>query len=132
MPENGIVAWLRGLPLWIKAMSVLVTVAVGLFIAGWNFNDLFSQQIGLPRTVTLAVERLGSLETRMVAAESQIAIVNQNTVRLQMLTLKVDSLVSVVTHNQELAIDTYCIVWAHGKNLDIGQECTLLRPPLKR
>ena len=132
MSSKPFLTWLRELPVWAKAGAVLVAGATAVFVAGWNAQGLFEEQVGMPNQVEAIATRTTSLESRMTAAETQIAEISQNAMRLRSLTAKVDSLAVELQHQGELGADTYCIVYAHAKNLDVGQECTLVPPPIRR
>lgn len=110
--------WVRDLPIWKKALGVLATVAIALFVAGWNARSLFSEQVGLPSLVRQTTARVDNLEHRMDAAEEVLNDISLNTARLKSLASKVDSL-------DAMASDTYCLVRAHALSLDPLAECTL-------
>ena len=132
MSSENFSAWLKALPAWAKFAAFLVTGATAVFVAGWNAQGLFEEQVGIPHQVEAIATRTTSLESRMTAAETQIAEISQNAMRLRNLTAKVDSMSVELQHQGELGADTYCIVYAHAKNLDVGQECTLVPPPIRR
>jgi len=116
------------IPTWAKVLGTLALA----FSIGWGSRGTFNQQVGLPALAARTATRVDDIEQRMDAAEEQITIISQNSLRLRQITQKVDSLGVDLEHQAKTGDDTYCIVWAHAKNLDIGQECTLVPPPIRR
>ena len=115
------------IPTWAKVLGTLALA----FSIGWGSRGTFTQQVGLPALAARTATRVDDIEHRMDAAENQIAVVALNTQRLRSLAAKVDTLTIELEKQGDMALGTYCIVWAHAKGFDIGQECTLIPPPFK-
>ena len=107
-------SFLDRVPFWAKIFAF----SFALTGVGWSGAILFSDQVGLPAVVDDTVIRVDTLEARMGRAEEAVVDIALNTVRLQSLGVKVDSL-------DVLAPDTYCLVRAHALGLDPLAECTL-------
>ena len=107
-------SFLDRVPFWAKVFAF----SFALLGVGWSGAILFSEQTELPGVVDGALVRVDTLEARMDRAEEAVADIALNTLRLQSLGVKVDSL-------DALASDTYCLVRAHALSLDPLAECTL-------
>ena len=105
--------WER-VPLWAKVAAI----AFALLGLGWSGHIIFSEQVQLPALLGRTTARVDTLEARMNRAEEAVADIALNTLRLQSLGEKVDSL-------DAQASDTYCLVRAHALSLDPLAECTL-------
>jgi len=107
-------SFLDRVPFWAKVFAF----SFALLGVGWSGAILFSEQTELPGVVDGALVRVDTLEARMDRAEEAVADIALNTLRLQSLGEKVDSL-------DAMASDTYCLVRAHALSLDPLAECTL-------
>ena len=107
-------SFLDRVPFWAKIFAF----SFALLGVGWSGAILFSEQAELPAVVGDTVARVDTLEARMDRAEEAVVDIALNTIRLQSLGVKVDSL-------DALASDTYCLVRAHALSLDPLAECTL-------
>lgn len=106
-------SWMDRLP----TMAKVIVVAVTLLSLGWTGHIIFSEQVGIPAIVGRTTLRVDTLEARMNLAEEAVVDIAFNTLRLQTLGEKVDSL-------DAMATDTYCLVRAHALSLDPLVECT--------
>ena len=107
-------SFLDRVPFWAKIFAFSFALLGG----GWSGAILFSEQAELPAVVGDTVARVDTLEARMDRAEEAVVDIALNTIRLQSLGVKVDSL-------DAMASDTYCLVRAHALSLDPLAECTL-------